>query len=481
MTDIEQNQNVGEKLNLPEPIKVKPSIAKYLDKLEEHGKTIWPFLATNVIETLFTLHLLNKYNSKCITKYVRKREYDRPFGIRMPLKINYSKKDEEELNEQFNKLSEILVKCVKSGEKVIIIPLIYERGMSPHANTLIYKVENNEIEHFEPHGGEFNADEKIQSSAKKILTYFVAILNRHLKRNGLREDVKYIEASQVCPYIKGLQTIEAESKIKRKPKLEPPGYCSAWSMFFCELNLKNPTLTSREILNSVYNYLTTKASGPDYLKRVIRGYSGYIYQTIERYLSIFFKPKLTVQEAIEIGKTNNSRFIKLSEVMDVLVSLEAEIAINSDFNYKKVLKQTMREYKLKTNGKTKEEQREMQLNNKELRDLYYKKRILQNYEEYKNVGHISESVADSLEDISINDIKNLDIIKKGHFYEERKRQIEDIRSRPEYIEAMEQRERMKKERAEFKKNTKTLVKKQTTKGKTRKVKQVLPENEISDD
>lgn len=37
MTDIEDS------LNLPQPLKVKPSIAKYLDKLEEQGKTIWAF------------------------------------------------------------------------------------------------------------------------------------------------------------------------------------------------------------------------------------------------------------------------------------------------------------------------------------------------------------------------------------------------------------------------------------------------------
>ena len=55
MTDI------GEKLKLPEPLKVKPSIARYLDKLEDEGKTIWAFEGSNIIENLFYLHLMNKY------------------------------------------------------------------------------------------------------------------------------------------------------------------------------------------------------------------------------------------------------------------------------------------------------------------------------------------------------------------------------------------------------------------------------------
>jgi hypothetical protein len=55
-------------IRLPEPLKVKPSIAKYLDKLEEEGKTIFAFEGSLIIENLFYLYLMNKYKSKCIPK-----------------------------------------------------------------------------------------------------------------------------------------------------------------------------------------------------------------------------------------------------------------------------------------------------------------------------------------------------------------------------------------------------------------------------
>ena len=42
-----------EKLILPDPLKVKPSIAKYLDKLEDDGKTIWAFEGSTLIEHIF--------------------------------------------------------------------------------------------------------------------------------------------------------------------------------------------------------------------------------------------------------------------------------------------------------------------------------------------------------------------------------------------------------------------------------------------
>ena len=256
-----------EKLILPEPLKVKPSIAKYLDKLENDGKTIWAFEGSDIIEHMFYLHLMNKYKSKCIPKGTK-----RSIGLQIPLKVKYTKEEEKELHEQFDEIGKIIADCVKRGENMIVIPLTYIRGMGAHYNMLVYKVENNEVEHFEPHGGEYRGNEKLQESSKKVMAYFVNILNIYLKRNGLHT-AKYAEASEVCPYIRGLQDIEGISKLKKVGKLEPAGYCAAWGLFFAELNLKNPDLTSTEILDNIYNYLTTKESGPNYLRSVIRGYS----------------------------------------------------------------------------------------------------------------------------------------------------------------------------------------------------------------
>ena len=375
MTDIEDS------LNLPQPLKVKPSIAKYLDKLEEQGKTIWAFEGSEIIENLFYLNLINKYKSKCVPKGTR-----RPIGIDISLKVKYTKEDENELNKQFNEIGKIIADCVKRGEKMILIPLAYHRGTSGHFNLLIYKVENNEIEHFEPHGGEYLGNLKLQESSKKVMLYFVNILNKHLKKDGLHE-VKYLEASQVCPYISGLQDIEGKSKLK-KSKIEPRGYCAAWGLFFAELNLKNPNLKSSEILDNIYNYLTTKESGPNYLRSVIRGYAGYIYQNVDRYLEIFFKPRIRLIDFIGSDRYSKNR-LKMSviqDVIDLLIELEMKIVSDPSFDYKKELKIIMKEYKRATQGKNKEEQRVMRNGNKDLRNLYYKKRILQNYEEYKRDG-----------------------------------------------------------------------------------------------
>ena len=454
-----------EKLILPEPLKVKPSIAKYLDKLEDDGKTIWAFEGSDIIENIFYLHLINKYKSKCIPKGIKRK-----IGLDIPLKVKYTKEEEGELNQHFNETGKSIADCVKKGEEIILIPLTYLRGIGAHYNLLVYKVKNNTVEHFEPHGGEVKGNLQLQESSKRVMEHFVKILNVYLKRNGLRE-AQYVEASEVCPYIRGLQELEGQSKLKKVKvgKLEPGGYCAAWGLFFAELNLKNPNLTSSEILDNIYNYLTTKESGPDYLKGVIRGYAGYIYQNVDRYLEIFFKPRIRLGEIIgrENYMKNQLKIHRLNEVTSLLIDLEMKIASDTSFNYKKELKIIMKEYKKATLGKSKDEQREMRKSNKELRELYYKKRILQNYEEFKRDGRISEPVFDSPEDIKDEDIKDLTIIEKGHLYElaakEKQKYKEEREKNPQYIEY----QRLKEE---FKQKRKTAkAAKEADKTKTRKM------------
>ena len=175
MTDIED-------MKLPEPLKIKPSVAKYLYDLEEKGESIYSFKGASFVETLSYLYLLNEYKSNCFAKSEVKQIGERPLGLTIPLKVNYSKDDENKLREQFTELSIILANCVKRGENTIIIPLGYTRKNSGHANMLILRMNRRELEHFEPHGGEFVGNEKLQLSAKKVLSFFVQILNKELKK-----------------------------------------------------------------------------------------------------------------------------------------------------------------------------------------------------------------------------------------------------------------------------------------------------------
>jgi hypothetical protein len=43
--------------------------------------------------------------------------------------------------------------------------------MGGHANILILRMNTRELEHYEPHGGEFRGNLKLQIGAKRVLTF----------------------------------------------------------------------------------------------------------------------------------------------------------------------------------------------------------------------------------------------------------------------------------------------------------------------
>jgi hypothetical protein len=166
-----------------------------------------------------------------------------------------------EIMTQLDNLSKSLVDCIKNvNSEVIIIPvqLLLEPGKG-HANILIYRKKLNQIEHFEPHGRQFLGNQKMQQYNEIIerwIQFFVLQLNSKLKIVFKKQrDVRFINSSEVCPRIDGLQTLEAWSNLTNIADLEPGGYCTAWSLFFTELCLKNPEVPSSELMNYIFNIL----------------------------------------------------------------------------------------------------------------------------------------------------------------------------------------------------------------------------------
>ena len=397
-------------LNLPEPLKVNKSISRELDKLEEKSGTIFPFIAIQPIEMLFNLFLIKKYKSNCLI--LGKRDFAMSkIGLYLPpAKLKLTKKEKEEMNIELSHISKQLIECIKKGANIIIIPVFFNSGRSTHQNVLIYKKNLAQLEHFEPHGNAFLSNVRLQEAITNNLLLFTDILNLNLKSNSLQE-VNFIEASQVCPYIEGLQNLESMSKLRKKK--DGGGYCAAWSMFFTELCLKNPEISSSEIMNNIYNYLTTKSSANDYLLKVVRGYVGYIFETVNIYLEIFFKPKITILDILDIFNNkgpSDVKILKIKRALEILVKIEARALLDPDFNLKKELKEINQKYKEKMKDIPKKELKIAK--HYYFPEIYYKKRILENYEEYNKHGKITEPIFESPDEIIRERIVNPDITKK---------------------------------------------------------------------
>ena len=327
------------KIKLPVPYeetkKVSNTLKKIDTKLKSLNKTgsekILSFVGSNEVEAMFYLYLFKKYKSNCFL-------HDRNFGRRilgMSILISETYKPEEskEILDQLDSLSKRLVDCITNLDtKIIITPvqLRFSDG-GGHANVLIYRKNLNQIEHFEPHGKKFsrdqdNVDNKIIEQWMKL---FVLKINARLQLIK-KPSINFIESSEVCPYIDGLQNLESWSNLSIIAGVEPPGYCVAWSMFFTELCLKNPEIPSSILMNYIFNTFQSMSNSEkmNYLKKVIRGYSVFINEKINKYFSVFFNSGLTIQKIKEFSPSDLKNF---RNTLRYLIDIEMNLSTNPNY------------------------------------------------------------------------------------------------------------------------------------------------------
>ena len=328
-------------IEFPEEYTVEESrekIEKKINRLSKKGlEKISEFIGISPVEAMFYLYLFKKYKSPCFLIEATGGDFWEILGINLKIREFYSVEESEFINSYLERLAVKLVKCIKNDVNIIIIPLgltlYYPDGTDDgHANLLIYRKKFNHIEHFEPHGkiGAFN-NEKLNSSIDLFLKLFVEYVNIELFKNTTPSQIQdlkpieLIEANQVCPYLKGFQTNEEESTIIKNLELESGGYCAAWSMFFTELCLKNPSMTSSQIITSIYYTALVKAKASDYFRHIIRGYATFINEKISSYFSFLLDKKIDMADITKLSRIEQT---KLRDKLKIIISIEMELAFN---------------------------------------------------------------------------------------------------------------------------------------------------------
>jgi len=295
------------KIKLPEPIHIK----KIHSKLDLFSKKniVRQWSGYEIIDTLFYLYLFNKYKNNCLIKHPG---ITSSIALGLELHITEKVANRKIYKDHLLSVSKQLSECIGRNLNSIVIPLYLKttNGNGGHANLLIYRKNDNTIEHFEPHGAYYllSTNNQMNKLIDIRLNEFMSILNKQLKQNN-KPPVKLIPSNDVCPVIKGLQALE-ESSTKQKLPLEGGGYCAAWSMFFTELALKNPTIPSNELLNIIYNKLDKDPEKQsNYLRQVIIGYINLIYDKIEKYFYFITGTQGKIDNIIEMFKKGNYRDI----------------------------------------------------------------------------------------------------------------------------------------------------------------------------
>ena len=311
-------------------LKCKKYIKSKIGNFSENNENLEKFSSHVVVMTLFYLYLFKKYKSGCVlmvdTRYSN-------IGLVIYMDDMFA----ELTKDNYRRISTSLVECIKRGVKVIIIPLciVFQHGVSgtAHANVLIYRSKDNIIEHFEPHGNGFRAnDKKKEIFIKHGLDEFMKEFNSQMINANLHE-AKLVETHEVCPHIRGLQSIEGAVTNK---KYKIGGYCAAWSMFFTELALANPVLSSNEILEVVYEKAGGLRGG-QYLKDVIEGYADHISAKIDKYYSILFNQIMTTTEIqCRSDAATKTERDDMYEEFTTIVNIEVDLFINNMSITKKI-------------------------------------------------------------------------------------------------------------------------------------------------
>jgi hypothetical protein len=252
---------------------VKNDIINLIDKhilTAELSKSEIKYDAKDYVTIRNVQKILDKYENKC---YILDIEESKQYTSLGSSKFQYDYKKDEELEELAQRIKEKITSCIKNEIKVIAIPI----GIPGHANALIYKIQSNTFEYFEPHGinSSILAQNKIDTFVKKLMELLV-------KNDTIPENPEYKSSEQTCPVINnrvsGLQRFENESNTdsvlnKYNFKLTTSvGFCQLWSLFYLELALRHPEIETSILVQIAHDYLKGYTEGDLGFTLFILGY-----------------------------------------------------------------------------------------------------------------------------------------------------------------------------------------------------------------
>ena len=332
--EIKLPTSAVEEIKLPTSAVEEPNISRkdatellnFVAHLEDVGRkyetTGIDYSANDLIDMIMYTYLIEKYNSNCFM-------YGHFYGWRnlpyKPFTIDISKsgllgndyylaKYQKYVYKHIMLILNCIMKIKDTQEEIIIIPLIIYDSQDPnhtisHANMLIYRKTLNVIEHYEPHGKDMAViNDTINKDVNKILNIIVNKMNKINKTNNNKYfsngDIKYMPPSNICPHDYGFQVIEEGLILPKNIKNKSVGFCKLWSLFFAEMTLANPQLSSKEIFDYIFDNLKHNALKT---KTIIRGYLEIIYDKV---INI-----IRDMDGVDLGKD-----VSLDKVNEIMLS-----------------------------------------------------------------------------------------------------------------------------------------------------------------
>jgi hypothetical protein len=223
----------------------------------------------------FLGRILNKYKNKCyFTSKINTRDNFAGVALLNKDASIYTFYTDEQIEDLVEEISNQLNGCIGNKIEVIAIPII----IPGHANALIYKINTNTFEYFEPHG--IHSSILVQTKIDDFINYLMNTLvdNKIIPKNPI-----YKSSEKTCPLINnkasGLQRFETRENIKiiaNEFFPKDPGFCQMWSIFYLELSLRHPTVNTESLVQIAFDYIKSKYGDLGFTLFIV-GYIKYLY------------------------------------------------------------------------------------------------------------------------------------------------------------------------------------------------------------
>ena len=257
-------------------------------------------------------YILSKHNNDCIPLVVEDPNKKFLLGIRLnkngKLTGNvYNERGFHELKTDFQINNAIKIMKEKCKKRFIAVPL----EIPGHLNMLIIDLKDNTAERFEPHGSGYRGrgggevlDEKVNETIKNLI------------ENEWK--LTYIPPSGICPFKKGFQAIEQDSKKHNEVLIDEynkyiakqGGLCALWSYIYLDLRLSNPNKTPKEIFDKA---LKGGGISPDLLKKWSVIYAKKVLSPISNKVE-----ELIIEEANDLGRIDKTEMKEYLENVNPL-------------------------------------------------------------------------------------------------------------------------------------------------------------------
>jgi hypothetical protein len=291
-------------------------------------------------QILTSIYKIQSVDLKEITFYLPDETDIKQLDTSINLKIDYIK---HQCHSELDYFLEVVMEKIKNmseSEHVLFITISMDMIISGHANLLVYRKSTNSLEHFDP----FPYDgDNISIFLEDILWYIVNEMNIKNKQNNdiyYKGEIKFISQIEIYPSSEwGFQSIEENfyNKSDEMVEKEGIGFCILWCIFFAELVLLNPNLTSKEIIIQSVQFVKKQTNSVSvnkemglYFRNIIRGYLVILYVNLNIILNNL-DPPISIGNFLSI-ETMYNKWEIYTENRDYLIGIHNDI--NSDISKK---------------------------------------------------------------------------------------------------------------------------------------------------